>query len=312
MRQNHFFALALKKLALFISLIFICTFGDAQQTGFATSSDGTKIFYRVYGTGTPLLIINGGPGMNSDGFEQLAIHLSKKNQTIIYDQRGTGKSTVVNPDSNSITMQLMVDDIESIRSQLNFKTWSVLGHSFGGMLACYYATKHPDQIDKMILSSSGGIDLQLLGYVKSALALKLTSSDKDSVAYWTKVIDNGDTSHSADLARARFLAKAYVVDKKYIQLIAERLTQGNPTINKLVWENMLKIDFDCSAGIKTFDKPVLIIQGKQDIIKASTAKKAHALLKNSKLVFMDHCAHYGWLDNEAVYYREVNKLLANK
>jgi proline iminopeptidase len=290
---------------------FILTSCDAQQSGFATSTDGTLIYYRVYGSGAPLLIINGGPGMNSDGFEQLAIHLSKNNQTIIYDQRGTGKSIVANPDSNSITMQLMVDDMESIRSQLHFKTWSILGHSFGGMLACYYATKHPERIEKMILSSSGGVDLQLLLYLRSSLALKLTAADQDSVTYWSKVIANGDTSHSAELARARFLAKAYVVDKKFIPVIAERLTQGNPTINKLLWENMQKINFDCAPGLKTFDKPVLIIQGKQDIIKASTAKKAHALIKNSKMVFMDHCAHYGWLDNEAVYYREVNNILAN-
>jgi proline iminopeptidase len=87
-----------------------------------------------------VLIINGGPGMNSDGFVGVAQKLSKNNRTIIYDQRGTGRSTLTKTDTSTITMKLMAADIEALRKQLNIKSWIILGHSFGGMLASYYAS----------------------------------------------------------------------------------------------------------------------------------------------------------------------------
>jgi proline iminopeptidase len=281
----------------------------AQTSGIAKSSDGCPIYYRTYGSGDPLLIINGGPGMNSDGFEGLAKKLAEHYETILYDQRGTGKSTLPVLDSTTITMKLMMDDIESLRKQLHIDQWSILGHSFGGMVASYYATLYPDRIDKMILSSSGGIDLELLQYVQASINDKLSPTDLDSVNYWSNKIAAGDTSHSALLERGKHLAPAYVMDKKFIPVIAERLTQGKPMINQLIWNDLQKINFDCAEKLKSFDHPVLIIQGKEDIIHPETAEKAHQVLPNSRVVLVDHSIHYGWLDNEAVYFKEINTFL---
>src|SRR5678810_1381276 len=106
----------MKKISSFILVVFACLQIHAQKDGFA-ESNGVKIYYRTFGTGTPILIINGGPGLNSDGFVDLAKTLSAQNQTIVYDQRGTGKS-VMQIDASSITMELMIDDIENLRKEL--------------------------------------------------------------------------------------------------------------------------------------------------------------------------------------------------
>jgi proline iminopeptidase len=87
------------------------------------------------------------------------------------------------------------------------------------------------------------------------------------------------------------------------------LTQGNITINQLVWNDLQKINFDCTEKLSAFDKPVLIIQGKQDIIKEETAEKAHLAFKNSKVIFLEHSIHYGWLDNKEVFFKEVSSFL---
>src|ERR1700704_339505 len=97
-------------LVFFITIVHILTYG--QKEGFVNNGIG-KIYYRTFGNGKPLLIINGGPGMNSDGFVGLATALSKNNQTIIYDQRGTGKSIVEKTDALTITMKGMVEDLET-------------------------------------------------------------------------------------------------------------------------------------------------------------------------------------------------------
>jgi proline iminopeptidase len=280
----------------------------AQSDGYVPSA-GSKIYYRSFGTGKPLLIINGGPGMNSDGFVELAKALSKNNQIIIYDQRGTGKSTLPKVDSSTISMKLMVDDLENLRTYLKIKKWAILGHSFGGMLASYYATLYPENIECLILSSSGGMDLELLSYVSNRVDSRLTVGEMDSLNYWNKKISAGDTTFYARLHRGLALAPAYVYNRKNIPAIAERLTQGNSVINNLVWQDLQKIKFDCKDKLSHFNKPVLIIQGKQDIIKPETALEEHKILKTSKLVLLDSCVHYGWLDRPGEYFAEVEKFV---
>lgn len=297
----------MKNIFLFISLLFIGN-SFAQTEGYATNNDSSKTYYKTFGKGEPLLIINGGPGMNSNGFEDMAKILAESQQTIIYDQRGTGKSKLAALNSKTISMKLMADDIESLRKHLKIKKWNILGHSFGGMLASYYATVYPNSINKIVLSSSGGIDLTLLK-TQNLIERNLSKVEKDSMNYWNDKIEKGDTSHEARLGRGRAMAPAYVYDQKYVPIIAERLTQGNSTINGLLWSDMQKMNFDCKAKLKNFKNSVLIIQGKQDVISNQIGELAHKTIPNSKLILLENCRHYGWLDAREKYFSEVNSFL---
>jgi proline iminopeptidase len=297
----------MKRIFLFTFLLLLSkTF--AQTEGFAKNNDASLTYYKTFGKGEPLLIINGGPGMNSNGFEAMAKTLSQNQETVIYDQRGTGKSKLVKLDATTISMRLMADDIESLRKHLKIKKWNILGHSFGGMLASYYATIYPNSIDKLILSSSGGVDLTLL---KSANLIEagLNQAQKDSLNYWNDKIEKGDTSYTARIGRGRAMAPAYVYDQKYAPIIAERLTQGNSTINGLLWADMQKMNFDCKTKLKNFKNPVLVIQGKEDIISNEIGEIANKTFPNSKLILLEHSKHYGWLDAREKYFLEINSFL---
>jgi proline iminopeptidase len=300
------------RISILVFLLATLCFEADGQTGGIIDSDGSKLSYRIFGNGPELLIINGGPGMNSDGFAELATTLSTDRCAIIYDQRGTGKSVLTNVDHSTVTMDLMVKDLENLRKHLGIDKWDILGHSFGGMLASYYATIHPEHIRSLILSASGGINLGLTDYVSAAINSKLSADQLSAVREWTNKISAGDTSHHARLQRGLNLAPAYVYDKKFIPVIAERLTQGNNTLNQLIWDDLEKINFNCEPKLINATFPVLIIQGKQDIISAETAEQAHKAFKNSTVVLMDHCVHYGWLDNPGEYFTAVNKFLAGK
>ena len=280
----------------------------AQTEGYAKNNDSSLTYYKTFGKGEPLLIINGGPGMNSNGFADMAQTLSKNQETIIYDQRGTGKSKLNKLDSSTVSMKLMADDLESLRKHLKIKKWNILGHSFGGMLASYYATVYPNSINKMILSSSGGVDLSLLKG-ENLIEAGLNQAQKDSLNYWNDKIEKGDTTHVARLGRGRAMAPAYVYNQKYVPVIAERLTQGNSTLNLLLWSDMQKMNFDCKAKLKNFKNPVLIIQGKQDIISNEIGELAHKTYPNSTLILLDRSKHYGWLDATEKYFSEINSFL---
>jgi proline iminopeptidase len=297
----------MKNIFLFAFLLFLGkTF--AQTEGYAKNNDSSLTYYKTFGKGEPLLIINGGPGMNSNGFEDMAKTLAKSQETIIYDQRGTGKSKLTKLDSTTVSMQLMVDDIESLRKHLKIKKWNILGHSFGGMLASYYATIYPNSINKLVLSSSGGVDLSLLKG-KNLIEAGLNQSQKDSLNYWNDKIEKGDTTHVARLGRGRAMAPAYVYNQKYVSVIAERLTQSNMSLNGLLWGDMQKMNFDCKPKLQHFKNPVLIIQGKEDIISNEIGELAHKTYPNSTLILLEHSKHYGWLDASDKYFSEINSFL---
>ena len=247
--------------------------------------------------------------MNSMGFSSLAKIIGKSNKAILYDQRGTGKSTMDLIDTNTITLDLMVSDIETIRRHLNIKSWVVLGHSFGGLLAAHYATKFPERIKGLILSSSGGVDIELLSIID--IKSRLTPLQQDSLKYWSNRIAKGDTTYNAKFQRGKNLAPAYLYDTTYITSIAHRMTQANMQINQLVYQNMRNIKFDCSNKLKNFDSPVLIIQGEEDIIPKQIAEKSHMVYKNSELVYIPKCAHYGWLEQPEIYFNTINGFLSS-
>ncbi|MEP1306942.1 MAG: alpha/beta hydrolase [Balneola sp.] len=297
----------MKRSFLIAAVLFSASHFILGQESRFIEQDGNTIHYRVFGEGIPILIINGGPGMNSDGFAGLAETLGKSYKTIIYDQRGTGKSKLNRVNSETISLELMAKDIETIRNELDLEEWLILGHSFGGILASYYTTKYPERVSGLILSSSGGLDLELFSSLN--ITARLTPLQRDSLNYWTRQIQNGDTTYYAILQRGKYLAPAYLNNKSFIPSVAERLTQGNSTINSLVYQNMRRINYDVSADLKTFSKPVLIMQGKHDIIPIAVSKKAHSIFKNSKLVVLPNSSHYGWLEDPKMYFSNIDSLI---
>lgn len=297
---------------LFYFIIAFFTLVGHSQTEEIINSGNSKLHYKTFGTGNPVLIINGGPGMNCEGFAYIAQELAKMNyQTIIYDQRGTGKSTVGKINSETITMDLMVNDIENLRKHLKIEKWIILGHSFGGIMAAYYTTKHPETIDKLIFSSSGGINMKFMSYVQQRLNNNLTDIQKDSLGYYQNKLNRGDNSAETSNLRAKYLANAYVYDKSKAKIIAPRLTQTNFEVNQLVFSDLRKIKFNCADSFTKFKPKVLVLQGKNDIISTETAQEIAVAFPNSKLVLMENCGHYGWLDAPEIYFKSIDNFLDN-
>lgn len=294
---------------LFILILLASVKAQSQTEGNITIPDG-NIYYQTFGGGPDtLLIINGGPGMSSEGFAGLAIELGKDAFCIIYDQRGTGKSEIEKINNETITMDLMVQDIESLREGLGISEWIVFGQSFGGMLGSYYATKHPEKINGLILSASGGIDLEAFDDLD--VLSKLSNEQRQQFNYWSRQMNNGDNSYNAQFQRGKNLAPAYLYHDREadINAIGHRITQGNMTVNDIVHRNMRNINFDCKPELRKFKKPVLILQGTEDIIPVDIAQKTHEILPNSELVLMEECAHYGWLEAREIYFKAIRSFL---
>ncbi|WP_203292530.1 alpha/beta fold hydrolase [Luteirhabdus pelagi] len=299
----------MKKLSKLLILLFtVFAYG---QTSHFVEIEGGRLHYKTIGSGTPILIINGGPGFNSEGFLPMATKIAEMGyQTILYDQRGTGKSTLETVSPETITLDLMNSDIEAIRKDMQLEEWIVLGHSFGGMMANYYAAHYPERVSAMIQSSSGGMNLDLMASARNGVTDKLTTKEADSLIYWQQRYAR--TQDTKDRRRyVRYMAKAYVHNDSHATAVADRLMEGNLQLNRMVWNDLQEIAFDCSEALKSFTKPVLILYGKNDVVPVEIATGMANIYPNATLVPMENCGHYGWLDNPKTYYGSIKTFISS-
>lgn len=113
---------------------------------------GRKIWYEIYGAehNDTLLYLHGGPGASCLDFVDQARALSEKMKVVIFDQLGVLRSEAIAEDE-SYGMEYQIEMIEEMRKLLGIEKWSILGHSYGGMLAVLYAYTYPHSIQKIIL-----------------------------------------------------------------------------------------------------------------------------------------------------------------
>lgn len=113
---------------------------------------GKKIWYEIYGAeySDTLLYLHGGPGASCLDFANQARALGEKMKVVLFDQLGVLRSEAI-AENESYTMEYQIEMAEEMRKSLGIEKWSILGHSYGGMLAVLYANTYPNSIYKIIL-----------------------------------------------------------------------------------------------------------------------------------------------------------------
>ncbi len=159
----------------------------------------------------------------------------------------------------------------------------------------------------MIQSHSGGMDLRLRDYPN--LQDRLSRSQRDELNQLVMKISFGDTLRETRYQRAKLMAIAYLNDSTRTSEVAERLMITDRAINSQVWANMNLINFDVSEEMKKFNKPVLILNGVDEIVHKDIAIYADSIFQDSKLILMEDCGHYGWLEKPEIYLKEVKEFL---
>lgn len=100
-------------------------------------------------SGIPALFLHGGPGAGLSDFQR-GLFDPRRYRTILFDQRGAGRSRPLGELRRNTTGHLLLD-IERIREQLGIGQWLVMGGSWGSTLALAYAQKHPERVSGLIL-----------------------------------------------------------------------------------------------------------------------------------------------------------------
>ncbi len=112
-----------------------------------------KIYFEVSGKkdGIPVFFVHGGPGGHCRS-EHHSLFNPEIFKSVIFDQRGCGKSTPYRSLNGNDTDNL-VEDIDKIRDFLKVKKFLIIGGSWGATLALKYALKYPKNILGILLRS---------------------------------------------------------------------------------------------------------------------------------------------------------------
>lgn len=121
------------------------TYGNNSEVGKYINLRGINIYYEIYGSGKPLLMIHGNGGSISN-FENQIPYFSKKYKVIIADSRAQGKSIDT---SDSLSYEMMADDLNGLLDTLQIDSCYVIGWSDGGIEALLLAIRHPKKVKKL-------------------------------------------------------------------------------------------------------------------------------------------------------------------
>ncbi len=123
----------------------------------------TRLYFDVHGPGLTfregrgcdkpvLFLLHGGPGADHRGFKPGMDFLADLVQLVYVDHRGNGRSSRADPETWDLDHH--IDDLEGLRQHLGLERISVLGHSYGGMVAQGYALRYPQAVANLVLSAT--------------------------------------------------------------------------------------------------------------------------------------------------------------
>lgn len=298
----------------FITGLLICSLQNYAQDNLYhfTTSDGVRLYLRTAGRGEPCLFLHGGPGNTSFYFEGLPVaKLLEQNLFMIYfDQRGGGRSESAK--DGNYSMERMEKDIEEIRNFLKIKSWSVIGHSFAGVIMTPYARDFPDHVRALIYAHC---------------TLDMTSALHSHIDHGTELLADIGVNYRTDTLQPLFKQMMRVHDtlaiygieykimfrsqrQKNIEdsLIGAAAKDFNQDFQHHVW-NMNEYMRSYASYTSQIKCPVLIITGKKDYAVGPDAYKDWHF-KKSKLLFYD-AAHVSFQEEPQWFASAVLKFLIN-
>ena len=142
-----FVLLVLLLLVPFCAMSETTPYGSNAEAGQYADINGIKIYYEVYGSGEPVLVIHGNGQSIAEMHFQIA-HFAGRYKVIAVDSRGHGKSGL---GEGRLTYIQMMEDYNSLLAQLQIKAANVIGWSDGGIQALLLAIHHPDKVGKMAI-----------------------------------------------------------------------------------------------------------------------------------------------------------------
>jgi non-heme chloroperoxidase len=253
--------------------------------GTIKTKDGTKIYYKDWGTGQPILFSHGWP-LNADSWEAQMLFLASKGyRCIAHDRRGHGRS---GQPWNGNNMDTYADDLSELIESLDLKGVVLIGFSAGGGEVARYIGRH---------GSSRVAKIGLISAVPPLMLKTKANPDGLPIEAFDKIRLGCLADRSQfyrDLASGPFFganrpgAKVSqgMIDSFWLQGMQAGATNTYDCIKAFS-------ETDFTEDLKKFDKPTLILHGDDDQIVpiSAAALQSARLVKNATLKIYPGAPH---------------------
>jgi proline iminopeptidase len=288
------------------------------QEGFIDSR-GVLIYYMTVGRGAPLVIVHGGPGASHDYFLPYLLPLARHNRLIFIDERGSGKSQKLE-DPAGYTVENMVEDVEAVRQGLVLGKITLLGHSYGGVLAQAYALKYQNNLTHLILCSTfpstaqmNQVFVKIKEKMAPELRARIDAAEKE-----------GLFGHGKDYEKNRYTNDYMIAawGEGYFPYLYgnkpdpnyDPIAAGNTAwdLYREMWGsngefvidgNLKSVEYvDRLPGIHV---PTLIMAGDHDECDPSLSQEMHEKIAGSQIVILPKSGHMTFVDQQALFNTSV-------
>lgn len=283
-----------------------------------TAADGTRLHYRVDGDGRPLVILHGGPGLSSSYLAPDLLFLADHYRLVSYDQRGSGRSTVVT-DPARLTLEHHVDDVDAVRRHFGLERVVLVGHSWGAAPAAFYARAHPERVAALILVDP--LPMRRAPWMQQF---------GENLGKW---MDEPTAKRVMELAAARRNAPDPVAACRAYWAVFIRGYLANPRDGSVIGRMRGDVcddppaavantgvvsraalgplgDWDWRDQFREMKVPVLIVHGSQDPIPIASAGEWQKAFPQATLVPIDDAGHFPQVEQPAAFRKAIDTFLA--
>jgi proline iminopeptidase len=284
----------------------------APRTSGFTRSTEVPLYWCAYGPErTPpqrLLVLHGGPGADHGYLLPQMLDLTPEFELVFYDQRGGGRSKETAP--TRVTWETQVDDLARVISELALDPVSIVGYSWGGLLALLYAIAAAKGragppparlalIDPAPVSSAHRAAFEAefahrqQGDTAQRLREELASSglkERDPAAHRQRLFELSVAGYFADPRRARDLTPFRVTGR----------------VQQSIWESLG--DFDLATELRAVHCAAIVVHGRQDPIPLESSQTIATAL-NAEFVPLEDCGHVPYVEQREKLFAALRDFL---
>jgi pimeloyl-ACP methyl ester carboxylesterase len=274
-------------------------------TGFTTRDDGPLIAGRRAGSGPPVLLLHGGPGLGFDYLRDLADELAQENDVAWYQQRGLEPSAAEGP----YAVAMDVGDARRVLDALGWQRAYVVGHSWGGHLALHVAEAMPERL-------LGVLAVDPLGSIGDGrwpeFDEEIFRRTPESVRERAREIDELSTAGAAGdelaLEGMRLVWPAYFADPEHappmpdLRMAIDRSAEMVPSI----FDELPALE----AGLPRIQVPVGFVHGSRSPMPLAASTDAAERIPGAWVDVVEGAGHFVWVEAPGAVRASLRRLTA--
>jgi proline iminopeptidase len=278
-----------------------------------------RLYCRVVGEGPPLVVLHGGPDFDHTYLLPELDGLADAFRLVYYDQRGRGRSAeAVEPTDVSIESEIA--DLDGLRDALGYESVALLGHSWGGVLAMEYATRHPDRVSHLILLNSApasGEDVRAfrehLLRARPAGDVERMQAIASSPAYLA-----GDIETEAAYYRIHYRIALRpehvdeVVGRLRVHFTEEGILTARAIEDRLYDDTWNSEGYDLVLKLGVLDIPTLVLHGEDDFVPIALSARIADAMPNGRLAVLPDCGHFAYLEAPDAVHEHLTALFESR